>query len=119
MTPCVLQVKRVDKMTVTVVKPGYQPEAFTLVPQAFAEGIGTSVGGNLLVAGGVVGLLVDGVSGAGLDKCPNPIRITLRQSQQSGPRGAPSRAHGQSYDPVLACKEQYAAKQGSAAEARN
>jgi hypothetical protein len=30
-TPCVLQVKRLDKMAVTVTKPGYEQEAFSLV----------------------------------------------------------------------------------------
>lgn len=105
-TPCVLQVKRVDKMAVTVTKPGYETEAFSIVPQVSGEGVATSMAGNMLLAGGVVGVVVDGATGAGLDKCPNPVRITLRPVPA---RGRPhSAAFG--YDPVKACKEQTAAK---------
>lgn len=111
-TPCVLQVKRIDKMAVTVTKPGYEQEAFSLVPQASAEGVGASVAGNLLLVGGVVGLVVDGASGAGLDKCPNPVRITLRPLPPPPVRGqpAPPVFSRFGYDPAAACKEQTAAK---------
>jgi hypothetical protein len=97
-----------------VSKAGYHSESFELAPQAFAEGVGASVGGNLLVAGGVVGLVVDGVSGAGLDKCPNPVRVSLRPIQQSNRRGANSYSPAQAYDPANACKEQRTTKQPDA-----
>jgi hypothetical protein len=105
-TPCVLQVKRHDKMMVTVSKPGFENEAFSLAPQVSGEGVATSVAGNLLLAGGVIGVIVDGASGAGLEKCPNPVRITLRPLAQAQRRGGPPPAPtGFGYDPVAACKE--------------
>lgn len=118
-TPCVLQVKRIDKMAVTIIKPGYETEAFSLVPQASGEGVATSVAGNLLLVGGVVGLVVDGASGAGLDKCPNPVRITLRPLPQPSRRGGPPpRPTGFGYDPVAACKAQTAVKYERAEQTR-
>jgi hypothetical protein len=118
-TPCVLQVKRVEKMAVTVTKQGFETEAFSLVPQASGEGVATSVAGNLLLAGGVVGLVVDGASGAGLDKCPNPVRIALRPQPQAQRRGqAPGASARSGYDPVAACKEQTSAKYAPADQQR-
>lgn len=119
-TPCVLQIKRLDKMAVTVTKPGFETEAFSLVPQASGEGVATSVAGNMLLAGGVVGLVVDGASGAGLDKCPNPVRIALRPVQAAPPRGRPVSARQAEqrfgYDPVAACKDQTAAKYNTSSQ---
>lgn len=114
-TPCVLQVKRIDKMAVTITKQGYETEAFSLVPQASSEGVATSVAGNLLLAGGVVGVIVDGASGAGLDKCPNPVRIALRPvADPRNPRRSPTFG----YDPVAACKDLNAAKVAASEKAR-
>jgi hypothetical protein len=117
-TPCVLQVKRADKMAVTVTKAGFATESFPLTPQASGEGVGTSVLGNMLLAGGVLGVVVDGVSGAALDHCPNPVRITLRSLPGSGRnRNAPAvpaaPGGGFTFDPVAACKAQTEAKYAS------
>jgi hypothetical protein len=96
-TPCVLQVKRNDKLAVRITREGYEPEAFYLDPTPSAEGVAGSVAGNMLLAGGVGGVLIDGVSGAAYDKCPNPVRITLRPIVRG--RGPISPG----YDPVPAC----------------
>lgn len=114
-TPCTLQVKRADKLTVTVTKPGFEAENFPLNPQASGEGVGTAVLGNMLLVGGVVGVVVDGVSGAALDHCPNPVRLTLRPQRSAAARGrpAPAVAGGFGYDPVAACKAQTEAKYAS------
>ena len=108
-TPCVLQVRRVDKMAVTITKPGFENESFALNPEASGAGVGTAVFGNALI-GGFVGAAVDGVSGAMLDHCPNPVRITLRPLSAAG-RGRPAQsAGGFTFDPVAACKAQTEAK---------
>ena len=112
-TPCTLQVKRADKMTVTVTKPGFATESFSLVPAPSGAGVGTAVFGNVL-AGGVVGVVVDSASGAMLDHCPNPVRLTLRPQRSTAARGRPAPATGGvTYDPIAACKAQTEAKYAS------
>ena len=112
-TPCTLQVKRADKMTVTVTKPGFATESFSLVPAPSGAGVGTAAFGNLL-AGGVVGVVVDSASGAMLDHCPNPVRLTLRPQRSTAARGRPAPAtDGVTYDPIAACKAQTEAKYAS------
>ena len=108
-TPCVLQVKRHDKMVITITKPEFETEVFSLVPKPSGDGIGTSLVGNALI-GGVVGLAVDGASGAGLDKCPNPVRIQLRRVSQSmrGKQNTVSSSSG--FNVEEACKQQIAAQ---------
>ena len=101
-----LQVKRADKLAVTITKAGFEMESFALNPQASGEGVGTAVLGNVLLAGGLVGVVVDGISGAALDHCPNPVRITLRPLAGRG-RNTPA---GFSFDPVATCKAQNEAK---------
>lgn len=109
-TPCVLQVKRADKMAVTIIKPGFETESFALNPEASAAGVGTAVLGNALLIGGIVGGVVDGLSGAMLDHCPNPVKIALRPLPGSA-RGRPAQAAGGfTFDPVVACKAQTEAK---------
>jgi hypothetical protein len=108
-TPCVLQMKRADKMAVTITKPGFEVESFALNPEVSGAGVGTAVVGNFLI-GGVIGAAVDGVSGAMLDHCPNPVKIALRplpgtaRGRQAPPAG------GFTFDPVVACKAQTEAK---------
>ena len=108
-TPCVLQVKRADKMAVTITKAGFETESFALNPEASAAGVGTAVLGNALLVGGIVGGVVDGLSGAMLDHCPNPVKIALRPLPGSA-RGRPAPAGGFTFDPVVACKAQTEAK---------
>jgi hypothetical protein len=109
-TPRVLQKKRHDKIALTITKPGFQAEAFSLVPRASGEGVGTSIIGNAII-GGVVGLAVDGVSGAGLDKCPNPVRIQLHPIAAGlRERTLPVQQARFGYDVEAACKEQTAEK---------
>lgn len=115
-TPCVLQVKRIDRLAVTMTKAGYETESFPITPQASGEGVGGSVLGNALI-GGAIGLVVDSASGSMLDHCPNPVRVTLRAvpgipAAQRG-RARPVQtvsAAAPSYDPAAACKEQTSAK---------
>jgi len=55
----------------------------------------------------LVGVVVDGISGAALDHCPNPVRITLRPLPAGRARHTPA---GFSFDPVATCKAQTEAK---------
>lgn len=75
-TPCVVQVKRYEDISVTIKKEGYEPQVVPLskeIPGTGAAGFA----GNLLL-GGVVGMVVDGVSGAAYDHKPNPVIVTLQ-----------------------------------------
>lgn len=74
-TPCVVQVKRADDISVTFNKPGYEPQVVVLTRE-LATGGAAGFAGNLLL-GGVVGMAVDGVSSAALDHKPNPVIVTL------------------------------------------
>lgn len=74
-TPCTIPIKRNDELLVTFSKPGYQPQTVKLGHSVSTAG-GMSVAGNL-IAGGVTGLVVDGVTGAGFDHLPNPLKVTL------------------------------------------
>ena len=110
-TPCVLQVKRADRMAVSVTKDGFEKEGFALDPQASGAGAVTTVLGNFWMgAAGVIGAVVDGASGAMLDRCPNPVRITLRPLPAPVRGGAPQWSNGATFDPVQACKAQDEAK---------
>jgi hypothetical protein len=112
-SPCVLQIKRADRMAVTITKAGYETESFPVNPEASGEGVGGSVLGNALI-GGVTGLVVDSVSGAMLDHCPNPVRVTLRPLPQAPVRGKPQvhlpNVPTTPFDAEVACKAQKAIK---------
>ena len=75
-TPCVVQVKRQDEVSITFTKEGYEPQVVALQKE-LASGGAAGFAGNILV-GGLVGMAVDGVSGAALDHKPNPVIVTLK-----------------------------------------
>jgi hypothetical protein len=93
-TPCVVQVPRRADLTVTFTKPGYERQVVPLQKE-IATGGAAGFAGNLLL-GGVVGMAVDGASGATLDHKPNPVIVTLRPIgsapavRRSGPRRKPA-----------------------------
>lgn len=82
-TPCVMEVKRQDEVTVTVSKPGFETEIIPLQKE-IATGGAAGFAGNILL-GGVVGMAVDGASGAALDHKPNPVITTLRPNRPPAP----------------------------------
>ena len=75
LTPCTLTISRKQEFTVSIDKKGYHPVEIPVVARVGAEG-GAALAGNVLV-GGVIGLAADAASGASLDHCPNPIKVTL------------------------------------------
>lgn len=85
-TPCTIQVKRRDELIVTFSKPGYQPQTVKLAHAVSAAG-GVGMAGNI-IAGGVTGLVVDGVTGAALDHVPNPLKVTLQPIAPAAPKSA-------------------------------
>ena len=85
LTPCVVQTKRSADITVTINKDGYEPLTIPLTKEIPGTGA-AGFAGNLL-AGGLIGMGVDAVTGAAQDHKPNPVIVTL---QPLAP--APSRA---------------------------
>jgi PEGA domain len=75
-TPCAVQAKRSADITVTINKPGYKAEIIPLTKEVPGSGA-AGFAGNLL-AGGLVGMGVDAVTGAAQDHKPNPVIVTLK-----------------------------------------
>jgi hypothetical protein len=83
-TPCVVQAKRNADITVTINKDGYEPQIIPLTKEVPGSGA-AGFAGNIL-AGGLVGMGVDAVTGAAQDHKPNPVIVTLQPSVQPPPR---------------------------------
>src|SRR5207253_7057460 len=75
-TPCAFEVPRKDSFTATFSKPGYQPEQVHVGTKVSGGG-GAALAGNVL-AGGIIGVVVDASNGAQLDHEPNPVIAQLR-----------------------------------------
>lgn len=74
-TPCKLKLKRKHGFTATFEKPGYQPlEA--QVKSKFSGG-GAAAGAGNIIAGGIIGAVVDGSNGSMNNLTPNPLQVTL------------------------------------------
>jgi hypothetical protein len=71
-----VQVKRQDDVSIAFSKDGYEPQVITLTKEVAAGGA-AGFAGNILL-GGLVGMAVDGVSGAAYDHKPNPVIVTLK-----------------------------------------
>jgi len=74
-TPCHLKLKRKTEFTAHVSKEGYQPVDVPVIPKMHSGG-GAALAGNI-VAGGIIGGIVDGTNGSLLDLTPNPLAVTL------------------------------------------
>ena len=75
-TPCVVQAKRNADITVTINKQGYEPQVIPFTKEVPGSGA-AGFAGNIL-AGGLVGMGVDAVTGAAQDHKPNPVIVTLQ-----------------------------------------
>ena len=75
-SPCDLKLKRKHGFVVTANKQGYQ-EARAVIDSRIRGG-GIAGGAGNLLAGGVVGIVVDASSGAMNDLTPNPLQMTLQ-----------------------------------------
>jgi PEGA domain len=75
-TPCAVLAKRNADITVTIAKEGYEPQVIPLIKEVPGTGA-AGFAGNIL-AGGLVGMGVDAVTGAAQDHKPNPVIVTLQ-----------------------------------------
>jgi hypothetical protein len=83
-TPCSVVVKRNADISVTVQKPGFEPQTIPLTREI--QGTGAAGFAGNVIAGGLVGMGVDAVTGAARDHKPNPVIVTL---QPNGPAARP------------------------------
>jgi hypothetical protein len=74
-TPCKLKLKRKHGFTASFSKPGYAPQQ-AQVKSKFSGG-GAAAGAGNILAGGVIGAVVDGTNGSLNNLTPNPLRVTL------------------------------------------
>jgi hypothetical protein len=77
-TPCAIVAKRNADITITFQKEGYESQTVQLTKEVSGTGA-AGFAGNLL-AGGVVGMGVDAVTGAATDHKPNPVIVTMQPS---------------------------------------
>jgi hypothetical protein len=84
-TPCSVVVKRNADISVTIQKPGFEPQVVPLTREI--QGTGAAGFAGNVIAGGLVGMGVDAVTGAARDHKPNPVIVTL---QPNGPSARPA-----------------------------
>ena len=90
-SPCTLRLKRKDDFRVTATLDGYEPAEAEVVSRMRAGG-GAALAGNV-VAGGIIGGVVDATNGSLNDLRPNPLRISMvRIGSASGPAAEPAPA---------------------------
>jgi hypothetical protein len=86
-TPCAVLVKRNADITITVNKEGYESQVIPLTKEVPGTGA-VGFAGNIL-AGGLVGMGVDAVTGAAQDHKPNPVIVTLQPIERLPPPPPP------------------------------
>lgn len=102
-TPCKLKLRRKTEFTADITLPGYKPGHAQVSSSVSAGGVGGTVGNVLL--GGIIGIAVDGSSGAMQDLSPNPLKwamapdgsaeetkIVAAPKPKTPPRKAPARS---------------------------
>jgi hypothetical protein len=92
-TPCTFAVPRSDAFVATFTKARHHPEQ-VMVRTKMSGGGAAGMAGNVLV-GGVIGVVVDASTGAGLDHDPNPVIARLKPLESVSPlieRRRPRRA---------------------------
>jgi hypothetical protein len=70
-----MKMKRNGRYQAEFTLPGYITQIVDIVAKNKAEGV-VAVLGNVIV-GGVVGVVVDGVTGSGLTLVPDPVNVKL------------------------------------------
>lgn len=80
-TPCDLKLRRKDEFTATISKEGYKPITVP-VESKMHEGGGAALAGNV-VAGGIIGGVIDGTNGSLRDLRPNPLNVRLAPTDSS------------------------------------
>ena len=89
-TPCHLKLRRKDDFTVMVSKAGYTPEKVVIESKMHGGG-GGALAGNI-IAGGIIGGVIDGTNGSLNDLRPNPVHVTLKELAAVSPEAMPTAA---------------------------
>jgi hypothetical protein len=88
-TPCNLKLRRKDEFVAKISKPGFEPVEVQVESKMHGGG-GTALAGNIL-AGGIIGGVLDGTNGSLRDLRPNPIEVTLKAiAVATPPEAAPA-----------------------------
>lgn len=74
-TPTSFKLPRKESLTVEIDKPGFEPLSVRITPQISGKGA-AGMAGNI-VFGGLVGVVVDPLTGAMNDLRPNPVQVKL------------------------------------------
>ncbi len=74
-TPCKIKIKRKTEFVASITKEGYKPGKADVESSVHGGGV-AGIAGNVL-AGGVIGIFVDGSNGAMNDLRPNPLKFVL------------------------------------------
>lgn len=101
-TPCILKINRSDAFVTTFKLDGYK-DATVVVRTQTSGGGAAGLAGNV-IAGGIIGVGVDAVSGAYLDHIPNPVVGVLERVAPVQPAPRARRRSGvpvSAVDPVI------------------
>jgi hypothetical protein len=74
-TPCKLKLKRKNGFVATFSKAGY--EKTTAEVKSKFSGGGAAAGAGNILAGGIIGAMVDGTNGSMNNLTPSPLKVTL------------------------------------------
>jgi hypothetical protein len=83
MTPCSVVAKRNADISITFQKEGFESQTVQLTKEIPATGA-AGFAGNI-IAGGLVGMGVDAVTGAATDHKPNPVIVTMQPTAPAPP----------------------------------
>ena len=87
-TPCTFKMPRKNAFDITVSKAGYVTQTQHIRSEVSGAG-GAGMAGNI-VAGGLIGMAVDGSDGAMNDLKPNPLTVTLEKAGPTQAEAAPA-----------------------------
>jgi hypothetical protein len=87
-TPCTLKVKRRPGFTATFTKDGFETKTVTVDSEI--HGGGVAAGAGNILAGGIIGGIVDGTNGSLNSLSPNPLQVTLQPVATASAPAAPT-----------------------------
>jgi hypothetical protein len=87
-TPCSLKIKRRPGFTATFTKEGFETKTVTVDSEV--HGGGVAAGAGNLLAGGIIGGIVDGTNGSLNSLAPNPLQVTLQPTASASAPAAPT-----------------------------
>lgn len=102
-TPTSFKLPRKHPLVVNIEKEGYEPISVNVNSQVSGAGA-AGMAGNVLV-GGLVGAVVDPLSGAMKDLRPNPVKVTLVPLTKDAPAAAPVAAPAPAESPATPAAE--------------